>query len=144
MRNKLLLLPLLALAALTASAASPAAPPKEQKVRKLMELTNTAAAARQVMDAVMTEFEKNPQLPRGFAQKFKENAAKDDLVSLYVPIYVKHMDEKDVEAAITFWSSPAGRRISKAQSMILEESMAAGQKWGQRVAEKTMQEMQPE
>ncbi len=69
------------------------APAKEQKVRKLMELTNAEAAARQVMDAVMTEFENNPQLPKGFAQKFKENAAKDDLVSLYVPIYVKFMDE---------------------------------------------------
>jgi hypothetical protein len=107
-----------------------------------MELTSAEAAARQVMDAVMLEFENNPQLPKGFAAKFKENASKDDLVSLYVPIYVKHMEEADLDAAITFWSSPAGRRIAKIQPLILDESMSAGQKWGQRIAEKTLKDLQ--
>lgn len=141
-RGHLVLSAVIALVALGVPA-SHAAGAKEQKVRKLMELTGAEASARQVMDAVMREFENNPELPRGFAEKFRENAAKDDLLAVYVPIYVKNFDEKDIDAAISFWSSPAGRRITKAQAVVLEESMAVGQQWGQRLAEKTMKELQP-
>src|SRR5687768_13462327 len=79
---------------------------KEAKVRKLIELTGGEDLARQVMDAMMAEIGKSPDLPPGFAAKFKELAEKDDIVAMYVPIYTRHVDEADLDAAIKFFSSP--------------------------------------
>ena len=144
MRKIVLAAAALALSVAAVQVAAPsadAAPSKEQKVRKLIELTGGEDLAKQVLDAMMGQLSASPDLPPGFVEKFRELAMKDDIVSMYVPIYVKHVAEEDLDAAIAFFSSPAGKRFAKAQPAIMQDSMAAGQQWGMRLAERTMKEL---
>ncbi len=49
----------------------------------------------------------------------------DDLIKEVVPVYQKHLTQRDVEAAIAFYSSPAGRKITREQPAMMRESLAA-------------------
>lgn len=138
MRTRLALLLLLIAFALPAGASRS---PKEQKVRQLIELSGGAAAARQVVDSMINDVATSRDLPAGFAEKFKELALKEDIVALYVPIYMKHLQDADLDAAITFYSSPAGRRLTQAQPAIVGDSMKVGQEWGVRLGERAMKEL---
>lgn len=114
----------------------------EQKVRKLMELTGSGSLGKQVLDAMCDQFDKLPNLPEGFVAKFKELAKGEDIVERVVPIYVKHLDEASVDAAIAFYQTEGGRKLLKAQPAIMKESMEVGQKWGQELAEKALKTLQ--
>jgi hypothetical protein len=117
---------------------------KDQKIRKLLQLTGAEDLGKQMMDGMMTQFETMPGLPPGFARKFREIAMKEDMVTMLIPVYAKHMQESDIDGAIVFFESNAGRNMSKAQPAILQESMAIGQQWGQMLAMKTYKALQEE
>lgn len=117
---------------------TPEASAKEKKIRKLLEMTGSAAMGKQVMDAMLNSFAGNPDLPAGFIEKFKETAKPERLIELIIPIYLNNLDEETLDGTIAFFDSPAGRKFVKAQPVIVQQSMAAGQKWGAEMAEKTL------
>ena len=117
---------------------------KDQKIRKLLQLTGAEDLGKQMMDGMMTQFETRPNLPPGFARKFREIAMKEDMITMLVPVYEKHLQESDLDGAIVFFESNAGRNMSKAQPVILQESMAIGQEWGKQLAMKTFKALQDE
>jgi hypothetical protein len=118
--------------------------PKEQKVRKLLELTGAASMGKQVMDAMIDQFNKVPNLPEGFVAKFREMASGDDLVEKVISIYMKHFDEESLDAVLAFYQTDARKKFLKAQPAIMKESMELGQKWGQELAMKTLKSLQEE
>jgi hypothetical protein len=115
---------------------------KEQKVRKLLEITGAASMGKQVMDAMLDQFNKMPNLPEGFIAKFREVATGQDLLEKVIPIYLKHFDEESLDAVIAFYQTDAGRKFIKAQPAIMKESMELGQKWGQELATKALKSLQ--
>ncbi len=117
---------------------------KEKKARLLMELTGAAQVGKQTMDAMLDHFGKAPGVPDGFLRKFKELARPGDLVEMVVPIYVKHLDEPTLDATIAFYKSEAGMKMTKAQPLMVKESMEAGQQWGQELAAKVLKALQDE
>lgn len=117
---------------------------KEQKVRKLLELTGAASMGNQVMDAMLDQFNKIPNLPEGFIAKFRELASGQDLLGQVIPIYMKHLDEESLDALIAFYQTDAGKKFIKAQPAIMKESMELGQKWGQELAMKALKILQEE
>lgn len=118
--------------------------PKEQKVRHLMEITGAASMGKQVMDAMLDQFNKMNNLPEGFVAKFRETATGQDLLEQVIPIYMKHFDEESLDSIIAFYQTEAGKKLLKAQPAILKESMEAGQKWGQELAQKALRKLQEE
>ncbi|MCB9871947.1 MAG: DUF2059 domain-containing protein [Planctomycetes bacterium] len=114
---------------------------KAVKVRTLLTLTGADKMGKQMLKQMMAQFAKMPQLPEGFADKFVELAKKEDLVSMIVPVYVKHLEEKDIDATIEYFGTPSGKRWLAAQPKILQESTTIGQKWGQQLAMKVMREL---
>lgn len=116
---------------------------KQQKIRRLMQLVGAEAAGHQMLDQMMGSFERMPDLPPGFVAKFRELAAKEDLSTLALPAYEANMQEPDIDAAIIFYETPAGRNMVKAQPLIIQQSMLAGQQWGREMAEKTMRALHP-
>ncbi|HXX93057.1 MAG TPA: DUF2059 domain-containing protein [Planctomycetota bacterium] len=116
--------------------------PKEQKVRKLLDLTGAASMGKQVMDAMLDQFGKMPNLPEGFIERFKEVASGQDLMEKVIPIYMKQLDEETLDGLIAFYQTEVGKKFLKAQPAILKESMEAGQKWGQELAQKALQRLQ--
>jgi hypothetical protein len=115
---------------------------KRAKVLKLMEMTGAAKMGKEIMDQMMAQFDRMPGLPEGFVKKFSELAKPEDLVKLVVPIYMKHVTEKDLDAVIAFFSTDAGKRWLAVQPKIVKESMAAGQKWGRELGRRTVLELQ--
>jgi hypothetical protein len=115
---------------------------REQKVRRLLEITGAASMGKQVMDAMLDQFSKMPNLPEGFIAKFREVASGQDLLEQVIPIYMKHFDEECLDALIAFYQTDAGKKFVKAQPAILKESMEAGQKWGQELATKALKSLQ--
>jgi hypothetical protein len=115
--------------------------PREQKVRKLLELTGAAAIGQQTLDAMLMEFSSMPGLPPGFIDEVRALAKADQLVDLIVPVYLKNLQEADIDAAIAFYSSPSGKRMVTALPAINQQSMAAGQQWGAQLAEQAMKNL---
>lgn len=117
---------------------------KEKKVRTLLELSGASKQGRQVMDAMLAQFEQMPDLPKGFIDEFKRIAKPSDLVELIVPVYSKHLTEVDLDALIEFYKSPVGRRFVAAQPEITRESMEAGRRWGEGVARQVIRTLELE
>ncbi len=120
------------------------ADPRETLVRKLMSLTGAGNLGKQALDAMMDQFGRMPNLPEGFADKFKAMAHPEDLVELIVPIYVKNYDMETLQAAVDFYDSDAGHRFSAKQGAVLSESQRAGQKWGMELSQKVLSQLQSE
>ncbi len=124
--------------------AAPQEKTKEQKIRKLMDLTGAGEIGKQTMDAMLDQFSKLENLPVGFVKKFKEVARAEDLVNLIVPLYVKHLDDETIDAAIVFYESRGGKKLVKVQGVIVKESMEVGEKWGEELAKKVLKALEDE
>lgn len=111
---------------------------KEQKVRRLMALTGAEDAGKQMLEIMTEQFANNPSIPTGFMEKFRELAEKQSMVDMLVPVYMRHLNEEDLDAAIAFHESPAGRRFLAAQPRVMEEAKEVGEKWGVRLAEQAL------
>lgn len=128
-----------ALCLLLASFIARAEPASEASVRRLLDLTGAGAMGIQVVQQMVPGLKKMlPDAPDEFWEQFMADARPEDLVDLIVPIYQRHLSEEDVQAAITYFSSPAGKRMIGKQGVIMQESYAAGQQWGAQLAERAI------
>ncbi|MBI3268388.1 MAG: DUF2059 domain-containing protein [Planctomycetes bacterium] len=128
------------------AAAAPAAPAddREPLVRKILDITGASKMGMQVMNAMMERSKQDPNLPPGFGEKFVAMAKPEDMTNLIGQIYLKHLDRETLEAMLKFYESPAGRKMIEKQPVIMQESMAAGQRWGQELAMKVLSELKAE
>lgn len=111
---------------------------KEEKVRRLMALTGAEDTGKQMLDIMTGHFAQMPHIPKGFMEKFREVAEQESIVDLLVPVYMKHLSEEDLDAAIAFHESPAGKRFLAAQPQLMQEAKEIGEQWGVGLAEKTL------
>lgn len=131
----------LLLSALPILAQEPAT--KEQKTRRLLSLMKVDEVAVQMIDSMLPSMQATaPTVPESFWTEFRKQIKGDELVDLIVPVYMRHLEESDIDELIRFYRSPVGARFLAKQPAILQESMAAGQEWGGRIAEKAMEQLQ--
>lgn len=111
------------------------------QVMKLLELLDIRQSLQFTMDAMKEQI--TSEAERGFREKIPQPTAEqlksvhmivddafkdlafDDLIKDIVPVYQKHLTQSDVNAAIAFYSSPTGRKITREQPAMMRESMAA-------------------
>ncbi|MFY0562509.1 DUF2059 domain-containing protein [Archangium lansingense] len=118
---------------------------KQEKVRRLMALTGAEDTGQQMLDLMTSHFEQmSTSVPPGFLEKFREVARQESIVDMLVPVYMKHFTEEDLDAAIAFHESPAGKRFLAAQPRVMEEAKEVGEKWGVQLAEKTLRALAEE
>ena len=65
----------------------------------------------------------------------------DELVELIIPIYLKHLDEATIDGVIVFAQPEVGKKLYEAQTANMQESILAGQRWGQELAEESLAEL---
>lgn len=102
--------------------------------RRLLSITGAAKLALSSMETMINaQRQANPQIPAGFWDAFIAHARRDtaQLIDLLVPVYSKHLTRDEIEQLIRFYESPIGRRLTAVQPMISQESMTAGQMWGE-------------
>ena len=111
--------------------------PKEEKVRELLRLTGAGDLGVQVMDGMLESMKASaPHVDDDVWAALRAELNPDELVDLVVPVYLKHIEEKDLDELIRFYRTPAAQRFVQKQGVVMTESMAAGQKWGELIAER--------
>lgn len=109
-----------------------------------MALTGAEDMGQQMLELMTRQFEEMSSLPPDFLEKFREVARQESIVDMLVPVYMKHFSEEDLDAAITFHESPAGKRFLAAQPLVMTEAQEVGERWGVRLAEKALRALEGE
>jgi hypothetical protein len=63
------------------------------------------------------------------------NASMEELMDLLIPVYYEHLDEKTLNRVITFYKSPAGKKLAEKNPLITQDAMLVGQEWGRKIGE---------
>lgn len=130
-------------AVLLAAAPSAMAQSHEERVRELLDVMRAGEMGVQFMKATVDSLRQSaPELKAEFWSEFMSEIQPEGLVDLLVPIYVRHLTPEDVEELIRFYSSPTGQRFLDRQPQIMQESMAAGERWGFEVATLAMKRIE--
>lgn len=115
-------------------------------LKKYFEASGSAEAFKTAVTSMMSNFKNmNAQVPEEFWKEMENEMLKtsiDDLVALMVPVYKSHLSEQDLKEIIKFYESSVGKKLAQKTPVITQESMQAGQQWGQVVAGKVMKKMQ--
>lgn len=136
MKNHVILLFTLLALSLTSAYAEAASP---ESVKNLLNKTDSGQMGIQAMKQMLPALKKMvPDAPEKFWQDFMAEVSPNDLVDMVIPIYQKHLTQNEVKAINAFYDTPAGKKLIRVQPYIVQESMAAGQAWGQNIAQKVI------
>lgn len=116
---------------------------KDADIRKLLRMTGSAELGKQIMMQLLSTMKKSmPGVPESFWNDFAKEVRTDELVDLVVPVYDRNLTHDDVKELIRFYDSPTGRKFVAVLPRITQDSMAVGEEWGRKVAERAMQKLQ--
>jgi hypothetical protein len=116
---------------------------KLQDIRRLLEVTGSSKIGEQAFNQIVNSFKQTmTNVPAEFWTEAIKGFKPDELVDLIVPIYDKYLTHKDIKDLIKFYDTPVGKKFVSVQPQIMQESMAAGQQWGQQLAQKVLLKLQ--
>ena len=128
---------------MAAMAAMADEPTFEQDVRKLMEVTGAAAMGEQVVNQMLDGMSKNVTGESAeYLRRFRAELDPNEMVELNVPIYMKHFTHEEIKGLVEFYESPIGKKTIEKLPLVMQESMAAGQAWGEKLAQKILGDLQ--
>lgn len=139
----------LLLALPTPALAAEVSPAKAQQIQQLMKLTGAQNLGQQ-FGKIMTQQiyqvlrSAKPETPeRAFLIIEEETNAMMDqespaLLASLVPIYDQHFTEAELKKLVGFYQTDLGRKTIAVMPMVMKESVAAGQAWGQAMSPKLM------
>ncbi len=115
----------------------------EVRVRELLTLMRAGDIGLQAIDGMITGMKRAmPGTPEEFWTAFRKKIKPEELVDMLVPVYQRNLSDADIEELIRFYSSPTGKRFVEKQPVILNESMAAGRRWGEVLAQRAIEDLQ--
>jgi len=110
---------------------------KNAKIRQMLELTGSGKLGAQIAKQVITSYrEQYNYIDQAFWTELEAEIKPDELINDVIPIYSKYYTEDDLDQIISFYNSPVGKKMIESTPFILQESMASGKSWGQKVSEK--------
>jgi hypothetical protein len=116
--------------------------PKRRDIRTLLELTGSAKLGMQLVNQLLGQFKvAMTDVPAHVWNEVAKEIRAGELVELVVPIYDKHLEHAEIKDIIKFYQSPAGRKLTAAMPAITQESMQAGQAWGQRLSKRIVEKL---
>ncbi len=122
---------------------SMAEPATEQSIRLLIDSSGSDALYQQVMQQMLPSLKRAiPDASDEFWVEVQAELSTDDMISRLIPVYQQHLNEADVQEIIKFNQSPAGKRLIKAQPLIMQDSMQIGQEWGAATFRKVLEKFQ--
>jgi hypothetical protein len=146
MTLRALILGLAMIAAAMAGRTTYAQSPDPARLAAAKEMMEVSGAVKQFDEAVPLMFE---QLARSFTQMVPDKSReirevldqltprfrqrKYELIDQIAALYAAEMSLSDLNAVIAFYKSRVGVRFADLQPKILRESMALGQRWGERL-----------
>ena len=148
MRKLLLLLVaavLLSVYAHRASADEALTPEKRADIERLLDMTGAIALGQQMSSVMVGQFtglikQANPNIPKELLDTLPAivNSVIDENISTFkqaaVLIYHKHFSHDELKQMIAFYSTDLGKKTIRVMPTLMQESMRAGQQWGQLLA----------
>jgi len=133
MKYKILFILLLTLSFFTSHAS--AEPAKKESIKLLMEKTGAGDIGKQMLNQMIPALKSMiPNAPENFWKDMMQEINSEQMIDLIIPVYQKHLSEKDVRAINAFYDTNAGKKLISAQPLIMQESMILGQQWGREIA----------
>jgi len=118
-------------------------PAKKADIQKLLDLSGSGEMGIDAMNRMIGGFRKSmPNVPEEFWTSFMKEVSKDDLLNLVIPVYDKHLTHDEIKELIKFYESPIGKKLISVNPQIMKESMAAGEEWGRKIAERVLKKLQ--
>jgi hypothetical protein len=115
---------------------------KNDDILKLLRISGTDKMAEQMMSALIPQFKQLvPDIPDVFWVKVSENLNIDDLLTACVPAYNKFYTHDEIKQLIKFYESPLGKRMVEVTPLLAQETMAIGQKWGEKLGQDIVNEL---
>ena len=115
---------------------------KIENIKILLELTGAGKMGVQAADNMLTSFKTSyKEVPEQFWIDFKKELNPAALVNLMIPIYDKYYTEDDIKQLTDFYQTPIGKKVIFNTPFIMQESMQAGQSWGQKIGEKVIENL---
>jgi hypothetical protein len=145
MHYRLILTFLLASLFCQAAAAEELTNAKRSDIKRLMEMTGSVNVAKQFAAAISQQMFRTlkaarPDIPdraltiidRELLALFSERlAAPGGLVDQVIPVYDKYFTHAEIQELIAFYQTPVGRKAILVLPKVVNDSMLAGQRWGQ-------------
>ncbi len=115
---------------------------KKADIEQVLQMTGALAIGKQMavyfVGALTQEIRKTrPDIPQKALDTLPEEvgAAIDANIAAFrnlaVPIYHKHFTGAEVKEMIRFYSTDLGKKLIRVSQALMQESMAAGQRWGE-------------
>ena len=106
---------------------APAAMTSEKRalIMKFIDVFGTRRTMEQNLNAMFEDM--GPNDPQ--AKKFKENVRVNEIIEQLVPLYDKNFNEEDLKAFITFYSSPAGKKLLDTIPILMRDSVDISAKY---------------
>lgn len=117
---------------------------KTQKIQELLNLTLSSYNDVILAETFIGEFKKiYPNVSEEFWKNFSKNNIKSqELQNLIIPIYDKYYTDSDLDGLLHFYRSDIGKKIITNLPIITAESKEVGEKWGRRIGEKLILELE--
>lgn len=119
-----------------------AASSPERLARELIGLSGGGDLGQQIMAQMIDSFRPlHPQIPEEFWTEFLHSVDPREIEELIIPIYVEHLTVEEMSAAIEFYRTREGRSLVQKLPVIMRESMAVGQRWGEELGRELAREV---
>ena len=112
---------------------------KNDDIVKLLKVSGADKMSSQIFDAMIAQFK--PLAPNANWAEIKRKANLDGLLYECVPVYDKYYTHDDIKQLIKFYESPLGKKLVDTSPLVMNESMAIGQRWGEKLAQVIMAEL---
>ena len=145
MRKILVISTMLFFSTLSFSMADDFTSEKKADIRNLLEISGALDMGKQMSSAViqqMTQILKStrPDIPDKMYEILEEEVnliieeqmtAEGGLLELTIIIYHRYYSHEDVKGLLSFYKTALGKKLIKTQPQVMQESIQAGQLWGQ-------------
>ena len=115
---------------------------KDDDIIRVLKITGTEKMMDQRLDILIPQFKKIfPDIPDVFWARFREKINIDELLLACVPVYNKYFTHDEIKQLLLFYESPLGKRMIEIAPLLSQETMAIGQKWGERLGQEIVNEL---
>jgi hypothetical protein len=113
----------------------------DEDIRELIRITNALALTQQMLGPMLDALSKAyPQVPAEFWKEMAAATSGAEFEQMIVDIYKQHLKHEDIRAMLAFNRSESGQNVIHKMPAIMAASQAAGQRWGQSIAERFLGE----
>ena len=148
MRKAAIIFNMILFLSVSLAAAEDLTPEKRADIEKLIRITGSMKIAEQmanVFSQQMTAAIKaaRPDIPDRMFKILDDEVmkvineqmvAKGGFLDTAIPIYSKYFTHKDIKGLLSFYETELGKKTIRVLPRVVQESMRAGQLWGQRIA----------